>query len=101
MECPKCKSDRVHKNGRKKGKQNYICAICRKQFIDSYDHRGYGQEIKQKCLKMYANGMSFREIQRIEGVHHTTIINWFKQSEALSLERADLPSTVKTEESSR
>ena len=28
---------------------------------------------------MYVNGMGFRAIERIKGVHHTTIINWVKQ----------------------
>ena len=28
---------------------------------------------------MYVNGMDFRAIERIKGVHHTSIINWVKQ----------------------
>lgn len=28
---------------------------------------------------MYLNGMGFRGIERVTGVHHTTIINWVKQ----------------------
>ena len=28
---------------------------------------------------MYLNGMRFRGIERVTGVHHTTIINWVKQ----------------------
>jgi transposase-like protein len=79
MQCPWCNSNHVNKNGRKKDKQNYICLDCRKQFIDSYDRRGYAQVIKQECLEMYANGMRFREIEKIKGVHHTTIINWVNQ----------------------
>lgn len=27
---------------------------------------------------MYTNGMGFRTIERIKGVHHTTIIHWVK-----------------------
>lgn len=27
---------------------------------------------------MYVNGMEFREIERVKGVHHTTIITWVK-----------------------
>ena len=27
---------------------------------------------------MYANGLGFRAIERIKGVHHTSIINWVK-----------------------
>ena len=28
---------------------------------------------------MYVNGMGFRAIQRVKGVHHTTVITWVKQ----------------------
>jgi transposase-like protein len=80
MQCPWCNSDRVNKNGRKKEKQNYICLDCKKQFIDSYDRRGYAQEIRRECLEMHVNGMGFRAIEKIKGVHHTTVINWVKQS---------------------
>ena len=77
MECIECKSTHVNKNGHKKGKQNYICVDCGRQFLDCYQtHQGYAPEIKQECLKMYVNGMGFRAIERIKGVHHTTIINW-------------------------
>ncbi len=30
-------------------------------------------------LKMYVNGMGLRAIERVKGVHHTTVINWVKQ----------------------
>jgi transposase-like protein len=97
MRCPWCSSNHVNKNGRKKDKQNYICLDCRKQFIDSYDRRGYAQVIKQECLEMYANGMRFREIEKVKGVHHTTIINWVNQLKS----KADLQpptSDCKTED---
>lgn len=80
MKCPECKSTHVNKNGQKKGKQNYIFPDSGRQFIDCYQsHRGYEQEVKDECLKMYVNGMGFRAIERVKGVHHTTIINWVKQ----------------------
>jgi len=80
MKCPECKSTHVNKNGQKKGKQNYICVDCGRQFRDCYQsHRGSQQEVKYECLKMYANGMGFRAIERVKGVHHTTIINLVKQ----------------------
>jgi len=28
---------------------------------------------------MYVNSMGFRAIERIKGVHHTSILNWVKQ----------------------
>lgn len=80
MECPECKSSHINKNGRKKGKQNHICLNCSRQFIDSYEpHRGYSQEVKRECLKMYVNGMGFRAIERVTGVHNTTVMAWVKK----------------------
>jgi transposase-like protein len=77
MHCPEFQSTHVNKNGQKKGKQNYICVGCGRQFIDCYQpHKGYSEEVKGECLKMYVNGMGFRAIERIKGVHHTSIINW-------------------------
>ena len=47
MECPECKSTNIHKNGHKKGKQNYICVNCGRQFIDNYEScRGYAPSVK-------------------------------------------------------
>jgi transposase len=53
---------------------------CGRQFIDVYEpHRGYSDDVKRICLKMYTNGMGFRAIERVTDVHHTTIISWVKQ----------------------
>ena len=27
---------------------------------------------------MYVNGMGFRAIERVKGIHHTTVINWVR-----------------------
>lgn len=80
MQCPECKSTHIHKNGKKKEKQNYRCVQCGRQFITEYEQcQGYEDEFKRECLKMYVNGMGFRAIERVKGVHHTTIITWVKQ----------------------
>jgi insertion element IS1 protein InsB len=79
MECPECNSTHIRKNGIKRGKQNHICGECGRQFIDPYEpHRGYSDEVKRNCLKMYVNGMGLRGIERVTGVHHTTVITWIK-----------------------
>ncbi len=78
MLCPRCASTHIRKNAKKYGNQNHICVSCGRQFIDSYDHQGYSEEIKRECLEMYVNGCGFRAIERVKKVHHTTIINWVK-----------------------
>lgn len=80
MQCPRCGFTHNRKNGIKQGKQNYICVRCRRQFIETYDSpRTYSEEVKQHCLNLYVNGLGFRAIERVTGVHHTTVIHWVKQ----------------------
>jgi len=80
MNCPDCGSTNISKNGRQRDKQNYICKACRRQFIATYDPPSdYSDEFKRECLKMYVNGMGFRGIERVKGVHHTTVITWVKR----------------------
>lgn len=81
MHCPDCNSTEIQKNGKRRGKQNHICTNCGCQFIDVYSPpNGYSDEVKLECLKAYVNGTGFRVIERQTGVHHTTIINWVKQT---------------------
>jgi AcrR family transcriptional regulator/transposase-like protein len=78
MICQSCQSDRVVKNGRQQGGQRYICRGCGRQFIDQYVKRGYPLEIRQQCLELHTQGISFREIERRTGVNCNTVINWVK-----------------------
>jgi DNA (cytosine-5)-methyltransferase 1 len=80
LECCYCQSLHVRKNGKKRGKQNYFCKDCDRQFIESYSLRGYEAEIKERCLALYADGLAFRAIERETGVSHNTVINWVKQN---------------------
>ena len=97
MQCPECHSTHIRKNGKKQGKQNHICVACGRQFIDHYaPPQGYSDAVKQECLKLYVNGMGFRAIERVKGVHHTTIITWVKQVGELLPDtyEPDIPPTV-------
>ena len=64
MKCPECKSEHIRKNGMRRGKQNHICVNCGRQFVENpQNHRGYSDEVRKICLKMYLNGMGFRGIE--------------------------------------
>ena len=81
MQCPECGSEHIRKNGHRRGKQNHLCVECRRQFVaNPRTEFGYSDEVRRQCLKLYTNGLGFRAIQRVSGVHHTTVINWVKQS---------------------
>ena len=79
MKCIHCASSKISKNGRRRGKQCYICRACGRQFLEIYDTLGYRNSIKEHCLTLYVNGMGFRAIERATGVNHNTVINWVKQ----------------------
>lgn len=79
MECPTCQSQTICKNGYHRGKQRYKCSTCGRQFVESYSPKGYSESIQELCLKMYLNDSGFRAIERVIGVHHTTVINWVKK----------------------
>ena len=60
MQCTECGGQHIRKNGHRRGKQNYICVKCERQFIEAYTPRGYSSWIKRLCLRIYVNGMGFR-----------------------------------------
>jgi transposase-like protein len=88
MKCPHCESTQTSKNGHRRAKQNYLCKHCGRQFLESYSPKGYSDDAKKICLKMYLDGMGFRAIARVTGISHNTVINWIKQSE-ISLTEPD------------
>lgn len=80
MKCPKCNSTRTRKNGHRRGKQCYQCRACGRQFVEEPKIQPYPPQVKELCLKMYLNGMGLRQIERVTEIHHTTIINWIRQT---------------------
>ncbi|HEY9628669.1 MAG TPA: hypothetical protein V6C84_15320 [Coleofasciculaceae cyanobacterium] len=94
MKCPRCESDQINRNGHKCGRQNYICRQCGRQFLESFRARGYSDDAKNICLKMYASGVGFRAIERATGISHNTVINWVRQ------ERKRLSDVSQSEENS-
>ena len=78
MKCPNCQSNKIRKNGHRRGKQNYHCKECQRQFIEEHTKRGYPASVKESCLKMYVNGLGFGAIERVSGVNHNTIIRWVR-----------------------
>jgi insertion element IS1 protein InsB len=79
MNCPQCNSNQIRKNGNRRGKQNYQCKSCGRQFIEYYSSWGYSKKIQEDCLTMYVNGNGFRAIERITQVNHNTVIRWVKK----------------------
>ena len=65
---------------RKEANKTIFVKECGRQFITEYNqHQGYSDEFKRECLKLYVNGMGFRAIERVKGVHNTTVMAWVKE----------------------
>jgi insertion element IS1 protein InsB len=80
MKCPNCGSIKTVKNGHRQSKQCYKCKQCGRQFLEFYRHWRYSDDIKQKCLYLYLEGMAVRAIARLTNIHHTTILGWIRQA---------------------
>lgn len=77
--CPKCKSENCVKSGIISNRQRYRCKGCNYYFTVSK----LGKEIDSyyviKALQLYIEGISYREIERILGVSHVSVINWVRK----------------------
>jgi IS1 family transposase/transposase-like protein len=80
INCPKCNANEIIKNGQRRGKQNYRCKKCGRQFVEFYSDIGYDLQTREECLKMYLNGSGFRAIERVKKVNHNTVIRWVKKA---------------------
>lgn len=84
VKCPFCGTDDVIKYGQRKGKQVYQCknpACDRKYFSESYTNKGCDPQVRQKVLKLTAEGNGTRAIARTEGISTNTVTAILKEQE--------------------
>lgn len=77
--CPNCKSKRYVKSGFVKGKQRFKCKECNYHFTVSKTGKQIDAYYVSKALQLYLEGLTYREIERILGVSHVSVINWVKK----------------------
>jgi transposase-like protein len=78
LTCPTCQAtDRQTKSGSNdSGSPRRHCQHCGRTYTPKPKHKGYETEKRQMALRMYVDGINFRRIARLIGVHHQTVINW-------------------------
>jgi len=79
MKCPRCKSEKFVKAGKKLNRQRYLCKNCRYWFT-RFTSRGKPSAVKKLALHMYLEGMSIRAIARVLKVSHVAVFKWIKQA---------------------
>jgi transposase-like protein len=93
--CPKCQSEELIKSGVVKGRQRYRCKNCNYSFTVLKEGKQIDPYYVIKALQLYIEGVSYREIERILGISHVTVINWVKKYSIKMPENNDYHPTYK------
>ena len=77
--CPKCQSAKVIKSGVVKDRQRYKCKRCSYYFTVDKLGKSINDYYVTKAIQLYVEGVSYREIERILGVSHVSVMNWVRK----------------------
>lgn len=77
--CPNCSSGSYIKSGIIKNRQRYKCKECSYFFTVNKLGKKIDDYYVNKALQLYLEGLTYREIERILGVSHVSILNWVKK----------------------
>lgn len=77
--CPKCNSEELIKSGVVKGRQRYRCKPCGFSFTVLKEGKSIDPYYVIKALQLYIEGVTYREIERILGISHVSVMNWVKK----------------------
>ncbi|MBC6491102.1 helix-turn-helix domain-containing protein [Flavihumibacter stibioxidans] len=95
INCPKCKGDNIAKSGVVKGRQRYHCKSCNYYFTVLKEGKNIDPYYVIKALQLYIEGISLREIERILGISHVSVLNWVRKYNIKSPENYDYRPTYK------
>jgi transposase-like protein len=76
--CPKCQSDDLAKSGVVKERQRWRCRSCNYHFTVEKQGKRIDSYYVIKALQLYIEGVSYREIERLLGISHVSVMNWVK-----------------------
>jgi len=77
--CPNCNSSSHTKSGVIKNRQRYKCKSCGYYFTVNKLGKRIDDYYVNKALQLYLEGLTYREIERILGISHVSIMNWVKK----------------------
>lgn len=79
LKCPKCDAVDAVRNGIVNQRQRFRCKKCKYNFTVSKVGKGISTYYVIKALQLYIEGVSFREIERLLGISHVSVMNWVKK----------------------
>jgi transposase len=77
LDCPKCHSQEVIKNGKHLGKQRHRCKVCGYQFTRTTP-RGKPANEKAGAILLYTLGLSMNAIARLFQVSTPAVLRWIR-----------------------
>ena len=77
--CPNCSSESIIKSGIINKRQRYKCKDCNYFFTVNKLGKKIDDYYVNKALQLYLEGLTYREIERILGISHVSILNWVKK----------------------
>ena len=93
--CPQCQSNKIIKSGIIKNRQRYKCKECNYFFTVNKLGKSIDKYYVTKALQLYLEGLSYREIERILGVSHVTVMKWVKKHKINRALQSDYHPTYK------
>ena len=77
--CPKCEATEATKSGVINERQRFRCRQCGYHYTVAKVGREVDSYYVIKALQLYIEGVSYREIERLLGVSHVSVMNWVKK----------------------
>ncbi|MEN8787518.1 MAG: helix-turn-helix domain-containing protein [Flavobacteriales bacterium] len=77
--CPNCSSESYIKSGIVNNRQRFKCKECGYFFSVNKLGKQIDDYYVNKALQLYLEGLTYREIERILGISHVTVLNWVKK----------------------
>ena len=78
LSCPKCNAQNYTKSGIVNDRQRYKCKNCNYNFTVQRQGKKIDDYYVTKALQLYVEGVSYREIERVLGISHVSVMNWVK-----------------------
>ena len=87
--CPKCDSPEATKSGVINERQRFKCKTCGYHYTVAKMGREVDSYYVIKALQLFIEGVSYREIERLLGVSHVSVMNWVKKYGVIAPRQTD------------
>lgn len=93
--CPRCNHDQSIKAGVVNKRQRYKYKQCNYHYTVEKLGKRISDYYVIKALQLYIEGVGYREIERILGISHVTVMNWVRNHKIKRPEQTNYHPTYK------